>query len=247
MLSPRGRLVLAGKDRICGVLAEGLRFVSAQGLLSPRLAREALLLLDGSLREVLTPMDTPIPAEAQTAMVTNYSERLPKSVRSSTLSMASARSKGSQRAQEIGLTAMLQSDSFHSLAEAVSGYRLRKRRGTQVLCYRSGDYAGPHNDHHPEDEEARQGYIDLHLSFSTAAVAHQWLVYEHDNHLSQVQSIKTMGGLSCYRLPLWHYTTPLAARPGRIPEARRWVLLGTFLDAPQVMRGASQSAADSSE
>jgi hypothetical protein len=35
-----------------------------------------------------------------------------------------------------------------------------------------------------------------------------------------------------YRLPFWHYTTPLAAKPGAEATARRWVLLGTFLDAP---------------
>jgi hypothetical protein len=230
MLSPRGRRVLTGKDRICGVLALGLRFVSAADLLSPRLAHEALVLLDRTLRDGLTRMDAPIPAAALEGMTKNYSERLPKVVRVSTVSMASTRSKGAQRAGEIGLLAMLQSESFHALAQAVSGYRLRSRRGTQVLCYQANDYTGPHNDHHPEDADARGGYVDLHLSFCTGAVAHQWLVYEHADHLSQVQSVSVAGGLACYRLPLWHYTTPLAAKPGKLKDARRWVLLGTFLD-----------------
>ncbi len=230
MLSPRGRQVLAGRDRACGVLAAGLRFVAATDLLDPALSRAALRLLDRTLPDSLTSMDVPIPPSAITGMKKNYGELLPKTVRLRTAQMASARSQGSMRAAEIGLTAMLRSGSFHALAEALSGYRLRERPGTQVLCYQANDYSGPHNDHHPEEPEARGGYVDLHLTFCNSAVAHQWIVYEHGGHLGQVQSIATLGGVSCYRLPLWHYTTPLAAKPGRQKEARRWVLLGTFLD-----------------
>ena len=230
LLSPRGRRVLAGRDRLSGVLAAGLQFASAPDLLARGKAREALALLERSMRGVLTAMDRPIPSSATEAMTESYRELLPKTARVRTASMASARSRGSVRAQECGLTQMLASDSFHALAEAVSGYRLRKRRGTQVLCYDANGYAGPHNDHHPEEESARGGYVDLHLSFCTSAVDHQWLVYEHQGHLGQIESVATLGGLSCYRLPFWHYTTPLAARAGRRADARRWVLLGTFLD-----------------
>ena len=230
LLSPRGRKVLAGTDRACGVLAAGLRFVGAADLLDPVKSRAALRLLGRAMPDVLTAMDVPIPPSAITGMKKNYSERLPKTVRVQTAEMASARSQGSIRASEIGLTAMLRSDSFHALAEALSGYRLREKRGTQVLCYHANDYSGPHNDHHPEEPDARLGYVDLHLTFCNEAVEHQWIVYEHGGHLGQVQSIATLGGVSCYRLPLWHYTTPLAAKPGRAQDARRWVLLGTFLD-----------------
>jgi hypothetical protein len=45
--------------------------------------------------------------------------------------------------------------------------------------------------------------------------------------------VNTVGGVTVYRLPFWHYTTPLMARPGQDAAARRWVLLGTFLDAPR--------------
>lgn len=231
MLSPRGRRVLAGRDDLCGLLAQGLRFAGANDLLDAARSGAALRLLERTMRDVLTSMDEPIPSAAISEMTRNYGERLPKAVRVRTALMASPRSKGSQRAQEIGLTAMLRSQSFHALAQALSGYRLRKRRGTQVLCYQANDYSGPHNDHHPEESDARDGYIDLHLSFCNDAVDHQWLVYEHQGHLSQVRSVATLGGLSCYRLPLWHYTTPLSARAGRLKDARRWVLLGTFLDA----------------
>ena len=41
-------------------------------------------------------------------------------------------------------------------------------------------------------------------------------------------SVNTVGGVTAYRLPFWHYTTPLQAKPGREGDAHRWVLLGTF-------------------
>jgi len=34
--------------------------------------------------------------------------------------------------------------------------------------------------------------------------------------------------VAVYRLPFWHYTTPLLAKRGREAEARRWLLLGSF-------------------
>jgi hypothetical protein len=241
LLSPRGRRVLSGKDRACGVLAAGLRFVGAADLLDPARSRAALALLSRTMPDVLTAMEVPIPEASITGMKRNYSERLPKTVRVRTAEMASSRSQGSVRAAEIGLTAMLRSESFHALAEALSGYRLREKRGTQVLCYHANDYSGPHNDHHPEEPDARSGYVDLHLTFCNDAVEHQWIVYEHGGHLSQVQSIATLGGVSCYRLPIWHYTTPLAAKRGRALEARRWVLLGTFLDRPVSATRAASS------
>ena len=37
--------------------------------------------------------------------------------------------------------------------------------------------------------------------------------------------------LTLYRLPFWHYTTPLQAKRGQERKEARWVLLGTFLYA----------------
>jgi hypothetical protein len=126
---------------------------------------------------------------------------------------------------------MLRSASFHAFAEALAGRALSSEFGRQVLCYGPGDYAGPHNDHHPSDAKARAGYIDLHLSLSGPAVAHQWLVYAKAGHLSEIAPVHGAATFTAYRLPFWHYTTPLVARPGRAAKARRWVLLGTFLFA----------------
>src|SRR3546814_6614131 len=59
--------------------------------------------------------------------------------------------------------------------------------GVQALCYGPGDYAGPHNDHHPEEPTARGGYVDCHISLASSAVDHQWLVYAERGHLSRME------------------------------------------------------------
>jgi len=227
LLSRRGRAALSGRTRSLG--AE--RFLAAEGLLDPTQARGVLTLLDRSMTELMTPMEDPIPPWTITGMQYDYGELLPKTVRVRTATFSSRRSKASQRAGELGLHAMLKSESYFAFAQALSGRRLRRGWGTQVLCYGPGDYAGPHNDHHPEDADARDGYTDLHLTFCTDAVAAQSLIYERDGHFSEERSVVTVGGVTCYRLPFWHYTTPLRAKPKQAARARRWVVLGTFLDA----------------
>src|SRR5690606_39182056 len=119
--------------------------------------------------------------------------------------------------------------SFRGFAEAVAGRALDRRFGQQVLCYGPGDYAGPHTDHHPEDPRAAGGYVDFHVSFGSPRAARQYLVYARDGHFTEMADVNTEGGLTIYRLPFWHYTTPLVARAGHEAEARRWVVLGTFL------------------
>jgi hypothetical protein len=133
-------------------------------------------------------------------------------------------------AKESGLLTMLRSQSFHAFAQVLSGYPLRRRWGLQVLCYWPKDYSGPHNDHHPDEPLGRDGYTDLHLTFSTDGVGQQLLVYERNGHFSEVVDVATRGGVTCYRLPFWHFTTPLVPRPEYGRDARRWLLLGTFLD-----------------
>jgi hypothetical protein len=176
-------------------------------------------------------MEDPIPPDSVTSMTENYSERLTKTVRVDTALLESRRARAYVAAREVGLVQMLRSESFREFASQLLGRPLRRGWGIQVLRYRPGDYAGPHNDHHPEEADARDGYLDVHLSFTSRAVAHQWLVYERAGHFSEVTSVATLGGLTAYRLPFWHYTTPLVARPGRQGAARRWVMLGTFLAA----------------
>jgi len=231
LLSREGQRLLEGRHPLCGILATGkTRFVGAQGLLHAGRAREMAQLLERTLGGVLSPMDQPIPRAATSRMKVAYTERLPKTVRVGTAFLDHTDSRARERAESSGLMALLRSPSLHAFAEGLSGYPLRRRWGLQALCYRPGDYAGPHNDHHPDEPLGRDGYTDLHLTFSLPGVEAQWLVYERQGHLSEVVPVASVGGVTCYRLPFWHYTTPLTARPGQADRCRRWVLLGTFLD-----------------
>jgi hypothetical protein len=243
MLTAAGRRLLAGRSPLCGVLAEPRRrFLAETGLVRERMARTAAALLDRTLYDVLEPLEQPIPPETIWEMTCNYGEQLPKTARLRTAYLERRRERAYRRAAEIGLIAMLRSASFGAFAAALAGRPLKPRWGIQVLCYGPGDYAGPHNDHHPEEPAARRGYLDLHVSLSGRGVAQQWLVYAVQGHFSRIADVATVGGVTAYRLPLWHYTTPLMARDGAAPAtARRWVLLGTFLYRSPPVFAAGQS------
>ena len=232
LLTKTGRRVLAGTHpELSGVLAKGkTRFIGAEGLLDAKKSRALATLLEHALGETMMPMEQAIPRSATWGMKVAYKEKLPKTVKVSTAMLDDAKSPARARAEEIGLIGMLRSKSFHAFAEALSGYPLRRQWGLQTLCHKPGDYSGPHNDHHPDEPYGCDGYTDMHLTFTTSGVEHQWLVYERDSHLQEIRSVATMGGVTCYRLPVWHYTTPMVAKRGREGDARRWVLLGTFLD-----------------
>jgi hypothetical protein len=231
MLAATGRRLLAGDSPLCGALAEPRRrFLAETGLVSERAARAATGLLDRALYDLLEPLEQPIPPESIWEMTKNYGELLPKTARVRTAFLERRRERAYRRAEEIGLVAMLRSESFAAFAATLAGRALRRRWGIQLLCYGPGDYAGPHNDHHPEEPAARRGYLDLHISLSGRGVAQQWLVYAVQGHFSRIVDVATAGGVTAYRLPIWHYVTPLVARDGAPAEtARRWVLLGTFL------------------
>ena len=232
LLTKTGRRVLAGKHpALSGVLAKGKsRLIAAEGLLDVKQSRALAGLLERALGDRMQPMEQAIPRSATWGMKVAYKEKLPKTVKVSTAMLDDAKSPARARAEEIGLIGMLRSKSFHAFAEALSGYPLRRQWGLQTLCHRPGDYSGPHNDHHPDEPYGRDGYTDLHLTFTTSGVEHQWVVYEKNSHLQEIRSVATVGGVTCYRLPVWHYTTPMVAKRGREGDARRWVLLGTFLD-----------------
>ncbi len=230
LLTPRGRRVLEGKDpTLTGVLKTGQRFIAQTDLLDATKSRTVLESLERHVSPHLTLMEAPIPGDSIWGMTKNYSELLPKTVRVQTVTMAS-RSKGARGVEKSGVLALLRSATFGQFAEALSGRRVRKNWGTQVLAYGPGDYAGPHNDHHPEEREARDGYTDVHLSFCTRGVLQQTLVYAPREHFSETAEVATLGGVTAYRLPFWHFTTPLRARSLARTAARRWVLLGTFID-----------------
>jgi hypothetical protein len=232
LLTKEGRRVLDGKHpSLSGALAMGQsRFIGSEALLDPKKSRALAALLDEALGDRMFPMEQAIPRSATWGMKVAYREKLPKTVSVRTAMIDDDKSPARERAEEIGLMGFLRSKSFHAFAEALSGYPLRRQWGLQTLCYWPKDYSGPHNDHHPDEPLGKDGYTDLHLTFCTEGVDHQWLVYEHKSHLSEIRSIATVGGVTCYRLPFWHYTTPMVPKRGREATARRWVLLGTFLD-----------------
>ena len=230
LLTPAGRRVLDGRDKaISGSLADPRRrFIAAEGLIKKTAAEALRRTLEREMLPLLSELALPIPPETIWEMEKNYEEWLPKTVRAKTASLESKRAKSYIRAKELGLVDLLSSDSFVAFAEAVAGRALNKKGGQQVLCYGPGDYAGPHNDHHPEDKGYEKGYLDIHLSLGSPAIAHQYLVYAKSGHFSEIVPVHGLGTLTVYRLPFWHLTTPLKAKPGREKDARRWVLLGTF-------------------
>jgi hypothetical protein len=197
-------------------------------MLSKSWANRARKLLDATMLEHVRRIESRIPRQAITRMRHNYSEKLPKSLRIQTAYFDSPRSAAYRAAADIGLLQMLRSESLAQFAERITGLRLVRRRGVQLILYQPGDYSGPHNDHHPENAHARDGFIDLHISLCNDGVQDQYLVCEEDGHLAGVYPAASDGSVAVYRLPFWHYTTPLRAKPGAENDARRWLLLATF-------------------
>lgn len=232
LLTPAGRRIAEGRDKtVGGALADPSQpFISLGGVLAPAKLGKVMAALDRQVFDILPEVSQSLP-RATSGHRNNYKEQLYKTMRWKTSLMQNMSSKPAQSIKRAGVVELLRSDTFHAFAEALAGRRLRKPWGIQVSCYRHGDYSGPHTDHHPEDVRARDGYVDVHISLANDAVDHQYLVYESGGHFSESVSVATLGGVTAYRLPFWHYTTPLVAKPGRETEARRWLLLGTFLYA----------------
>jgi hypothetical protein len=230
LLNTRGRKLLDDPPRFDVFRKRGATpIVVLTDLIDDDVAKRCIGALDGAFYPLLRRMHTPIPREAITGMKKNYTDTLRKTVRVKTATLNSRRSQALDAGRDVGLSQMMESQSFLRFAEAVVGAPLNAAHwGRQVICYEQGDYSGPHNDHHPESEVARNGFVDLHIMFSNDAVQSQWLVYEERGFLSQSHEVAKPAGIAVYRLPFWHYTTPLVARAGREREARRWLLLGSF-------------------
>jgi hypothetical protein len=226
LLSRAGRRVLAGTHPLCGALADPRRrFLAAEDLIDRSKAARLRRLLEEKLTATLELIERPIPPESIWDMRHDYGELLPKTGRARTIYFDSRREPGAKAAERIGLVRLMRSASFRAFAEALAGRRLAAGWGLQVMRYGPGDYAGPHNDHHPENKRARRGYVDLHVSFGAPSVKHQWLVYSRAGHFTEIVRVGGLCTVTAYRLPFWHYTTPLVGSR----NAARWVLLGTFL------------------
>ena len=230
MLTAEGMRILKGEaQNSCGLFRGGKRyFATFEGAVDEGTAENCVKILDAHLYEHLAAEQRKIPAESITKMRKNYEEVLRKTMRIKTAFFMRRSARAYQAAERIGLLLMLRSNTFTDFAEAVTGLKLDRDLNLQVSCYEHGDYVGPHNDHHPENEAIKAGYVDFHVMFTNDAVAHQYLVYEEAGHFSKIVDVNMQGGVSVYKLPFWHYTTPLAGKPGREREARRWLLLGSF-------------------
>lgn len=235
MLTGRARAALARASDGCappplaGALADAARpFVVLPGWLDLRRRARGLAALESELRDVLAPLAASIPPESIWNQTRSFQERLPKVARMRSAYLGRRGGRAWARAEATGLIAMLGSDSLRRLGELLVGRRLRPRIGRQVLCYGPGDYIGPHHDHHPDIPGARDGYLDIHISFVTSAVRRQTLVYAKDGHLTETVDVARQGLITAYRLPFWHYTTPLEAKRGDEADARRWVLLASY-------------------
>jgi hypothetical protein len=233
LLTAAGKRVLAGRvPDICGALADPKRrFVALGGMIAAAKAERLRNTLEREMAALLSDLSQPIPPETIWEMKRNYDDWLPKSVRCRTAYLENRRGQAWRRAKQLGLIDLLSSQSLIAFAEAVLGRKLDPKGGQQVLRYGPGDYSGPHTDHTPEIGRAAKGYLDVHLSLVSPAVAHQYLVYARSGHFTEMVPVAEGGCLTLYRLPFWHYTTPLQAKPGQESRAARWVLLGTFLFA----------------
>jgi hypothetical protein len=230
LLNKRGQKLLANPPKLDVFRKKRVTpIVVFDDVIDERVAKSCIALLDRAMYPVIKRMETPIPRESISKMKKNYTDSLTKTVRVKTATLNSSKSFALDAAREIGLAQMMRSQSFRAFAESIVGMPVdRTHWGRQVICYEQGDYSGPHNDHHPESREARNGFVDLHIMFSNDAVRTQQLVYEERGFLSASHEVSGHSGIAVYRLPFWHYTTPLLGRPGREREARRWLLLGSF-------------------
>lgn len=237
MLTPEGLSILKGKDKN-SLFHNGQNYFAVfDGVVDRRKAEDAVRILDANLYEHLTVEQRRIPPESITGMKENYEERLNKTMHIKTAFFRRSSARSYRAAEKIGLLQMMESSSFTDFAEAVTGLKLHRSLTIQVSCYDHGDYVGPHNDHHPENDDVKDGFVDFHVMFTNSAVAHQYLVYEEKGHFSKIVDINIQGGVSIYKLPFWHYTTPLAGKCAQESTARRWLLLGSFAIIEGSMNG----------
>jgi len=205
-------------------------------------ATECVKLLDHRMYPHLRTISSKIPTDSISGMTYDYGELLSKTLHVKSAFFQRRTAHSYEAAEELGLLQMMRSSSLLAFLENITGLNLSSHIHCQVLCYEPGHYVGPHNDHYPEMAERRDGYVDLHLMFSNPAVRHQWLIYEDRGHFSKIQNVATPFGIAVYKLPFWHYTTPLVPRTGLENIARRWVLLSTFVHSrKEVIEDAPKS------
>ncbi|HYU25436.1 MAG TPA: hypothetical protein VEO74_09555, partial [Thermoanaerobaculia bacterium] len=152
LLNRRGRKLLdgAGNGGLDVFRRRGATpIVVFDNLIDDDVARRCIATLDEGMYPSMKRMYTPVPRESLT-----------KTVRVRTATFNSRNSRALAAADAMGLGPMLKSESFRRFAEVVVGEPMRRDDwGRQIICYEPGDYSGPHNDHHPEDEGVATGFV----------------------------------------------------------------------------------------
>lgn len=207
-----------------------------KGVIDDAVAADCVAILKQNFHGRLKNVGSKLDPNAIKAMKKNYSEKLAKTLKMQTLELGVKKTKTNQMAHDCGLMQMMASDSLKAFAEAVTGETFGSPENNQIICYRHGDYVSPHNDHHPENDNVKNGYYDIHLMFSNEHVKHQWLVYEKNGFLNSTYDIASPSAIAIYKLPFWHYTTPMMGKEGKEDEAHRWLLLRSF-EMPEKKKG----------
>lgn len=246
VLTPYGRAILDGAVPPCpkftpkdvrrddGVATFAEEFghapcVALLDVIEPAAAHGMYEILCESFLDLVRPYHVPLPPNAALGRYDKAGGGFPDTHR---FSVAHLQEPGParSRAEEIGLIRFQSSDSFLHFTRNVTGYELAKAdNGFQINLYRHGDYVGPHADWYGSDDfRHTHYYIDVQISLSGPEVDRMFLVYQNGRFLSGVRSITSMGGLAIARLPFWHFTTPLEAKPGMEHLAKRWLLMSSY-------------------
>lgn len=225
MVKPK---VWAGQETVRPIAGDADRARWFPLALRRQAAEDGLALLERAMTPYLRPVRSPVDPEWITGMTENYSDSLPKTLRNASVTLNSGRGLAVEAARKIGLMEMMGSATLHAFAERVSGCRLQEDPAVQIIRYRAGDYVGPHNDHHPEEPELREGYVDLQITLSGDGVARQYLLYELDGYFNQMRNVGIASGVSVSMLPFWHQVTPLEVKASG-KNKHRWLLLASFL------------------
>ncbi|MFT3838387.1 MAG: hypothetical protein QM723_15490 [Myxococcaceae bacterium] len=225
LLSPKGRRVLAGKERSLTEALNEDRSLVTGGLLHPKRSREVHALLQKTFADVVAPVSAPVPP-ALTATTQGGNERLPMVARAAMVELSAV----AERARSCGLTALLESKSCLAFCERLAGETLRPDPFDELWLQRPFDYRGPRSGHRRGEMRINYRAFELELNFDAPGIGRQLMVHTVRGHLDKVEAVAPSGAVIARVLPIWHYTTPMETKS---PKASRWTLRRTFRPSPE--------------
>jgi hypothetical protein len=237
ILSERAKPFLHKKNKPMNGDVGGYR--KMDGAIHPSFCKEIMLILESEMKPHLHKIDMRLPTDAKSMYNFKYKTGTsPLGWQSSSAylnySDPESYSKvylGVQQAvydtfYATGIPSLFHSDSWNEwmcnfLGEDESAFADRSR-AIQVSRYVEGDNIGLHNDYYGNRKQA-DWFIDAHISFCHE-VAHQYMLFGVDS-LSNSTCVSKMGSIGLYKLPLWHFVTPMVAKRGKSSEAYRWLII----------------------